>query len=119
MPKPTPKPKGAGEGSNIVNALEFIKGASATQAETNDYPEDVSVEKPAPNRNRSQKEPVKEVVKEPEVFVGVRIPQSVADMLQEYTENYALRSESKNFLMAEGIRNEITARLKKAKKGRG
>lgn len=116
MPKPTPRPKGAGEGSNIVNAMDFIKGASATQAETNDSTDDFPENKPATaNKKRAQKE----AVKEPEVFVGVRIPQSVADMLQEYTENYALRSESKNFLMAEGIRNEITTRLKKAKRGRG
>ncbi len=69
----------------------------------------LSIKEPKPRKKTER------VVKEPVVFVGVRIPESVAEMLEEYDQNYALRGESKNAIMAEGIKKEIASRLKKAK----
>ena len=118
MPKPTPKKV---EGSKIISPEEFMGGAVATNAEKGrapevSEPEEVQEEKTlaaAPKPKPRKK--TERATKEPVVFVGVRIPESVAAMLEEYDQNYALRGESKNSIMAEGIKKEIASRLKKAK----
>lgn len=119
MPKPTPK---RSEGSKIISPEEFMGGAVATNAEQGrvaEKPEPDSVEKeetvPTPTPKPKPRKKIQTATKEPVVFVGVRIPESVAEMLDEYDQNYALRGESKNLIMAEGIKKEIASRLKKAK----
>jgi len=117
MPKPTPKKS---EGSKIISPEEFMGGAVATNAEqgrvakkSEPEPEkkEETVQPPAPKPRKK----VERAAKEPVIFVGVRIPESVAEMLDEYDQNYALRGESKNAIMAEGIKKEIASRLRKAK----
>ena len=120
MPKPRPKQI---EGSKILSAEDFMGGAIASKAEKDSSeatppkeevasaPKDLtSKQKPSPRVEPKKKERI--------VFVGVRIPESTAEMLEEYDQNYALRGESKNSIMAEGIRKEISARLRKAKPSR-
>ena len=118
MPKPTPKKV---EGSKIISPEDFMGGAVATNAEKGR-----AVEASEPEKAKEEQAPVaapkpkprkktERAAKEPVVFVGVRIPESVAEMLEEYDQNYALRGESKNSIMAEGIKKEIASRLKKAK----
>lgn len=120
MPKPTPKKV---EGSKIISPEEFMGGAVATNAEQGrvvrtSEPEPVkkeeTVQAPPTPKPKSRKK-TERAAKEPVIFVGVRIPESVAEMLEEYDQNYALRGESKNAIMAEGIKKEIASRLKKAK----
>lgn len=119
MPKTTPKRK---EGSNIFSPEDFMGGAVASNAEKNTIAaapktvvaaeqQDLTARVNTKSKGRAEK-------KETILFVGVRIPESTAFMLEEYDQNYALRGESKNSIMSEGIRKEISARLQKAKKSR-
>ena len=119
MPKPTPKKI---EGSKIISPEEFMGGAVASNAEkdvagiapqTEVAPEPQEIKPKAKTKKRLEPKE-----KETIVFVGVRIPESTAEMLEEYDQNYALRGESKNSIMSEGIRKEISARLQKSKAGR-
>jgi hypothetical protein len=115
MPKPTPKQK---EGRNIFSPEDFMGGAVASKAEKNTAetaPKTVVTTEQkdlTPRANAKGRAEKKETI----IFVGVRIPESTAAMIEEYDQNYALRGESKNSIMGEGIRKEISARLQKAKK---
>ena len=109
MPKPTPK--------KVANAKkltveDFIEGAVATNAEKGKGGKKWS-KAPAKESSIITKKVTNK--KEPNIFVGVRLPESIVDMLDEYDANYAMRGESKNSIMVEGIKREIIRRLKKSK----